>query len=283
MESILIPTDFSPAAYNAVRYAVMLFQGRACTFQLLNTYTPDFINSRVMAMSHHALNDEDPIEMQSESELRNLVNELEAAYPNSGISFETYSSFSLLSEEIRDRTESGRIDLIVSGTHGTAGGQYLFLGSNTVRIIKSADSCPVLVVPAEALPKTPSHIGLATDFNSTYSKMQLEYLHFFASRFPLRLDILYVGLEQELSAVQLQHKKELTNDLIDLNPVIQWIQKDDSKALALQNAISKYKIDLLVLVRNRHNLFNTLLREPVVKRMAFYTTTPLLVLPETAE
>ncbi|MEO0902953.1 MAG: universal stress protein [Bacteroidota bacterium] len=49
MQKILIPTDFSENAWNAISYAMYLFRNRKCTFYFLNTYTPVIPSSRFMA------------------------------------------------------------------------------------------------------------------------------------------------------------------------------------------------------------------------------------------
>jgi len=40
MKKIILPTDFSENAYNAIKYAVQLFKDVESTFYLLHTYTP---------------------------------------------------------------------------------------------------------------------------------------------------------------------------------------------------------------------------------------------------
>ena len=40
MKRIVLPTDFSKNAFNAITYALKLFKDIECTFFLLNTYTP---------------------------------------------------------------------------------------------------------------------------------------------------------------------------------------------------------------------------------------------------
>ncbi|HSP84039.1 MAG TPA: universal stress protein, partial [Gillisia sp.] len=45
MKKILLPTDFSENAFNAIKYAVQLFKKEKCTFFLLNTYTPVLYDS----------------------------------------------------------------------------------------------------------------------------------------------------------------------------------------------------------------------------------------------
>ena len=40
MKKIILPTDFSHNAYNAIEYALQLFKDVESTFYLLHTYTP---------------------------------------------------------------------------------------------------------------------------------------------------------------------------------------------------------------------------------------------------
>jgi len=40
MKKIILPTDFSYNAYNAISYAMNLLKDEEATFYLLNTYTP---------------------------------------------------------------------------------------------------------------------------------------------------------------------------------------------------------------------------------------------------
>ncbi len=147
MQHILLPTDFSKAAQNAVDYAFSLFNGSTCAFHFLNTYTPDFIHSRVMALASTGSPEEDAMQVASEEGLRNLIDSLADQYPDSGFEYNTVSSFNLLTEEIREQVELHNIDLIVSGTTGASGLKEVFLGSNTVRILRTASETPVLVIP----------------------------------------------------------------------------------------------------------------------------------------
>ncbi len=42
MKNILLPTDFSRNAWNAIAYALHFLKDEPCIFYLLNTYTPAF-------------------------------------------------------------------------------------------------------------------------------------------------------------------------------------------------------------------------------------------------
>ncbi len=44
MKTILLPTDYSKNAWNALFTALKLFQNEDCRFLLLNTYEPNLVN-----------------------------------------------------------------------------------------------------------------------------------------------------------------------------------------------------------------------------------------------
>lgn len=52
MKRILLPTDFSDNAFNALSYAMQLFEKEKCEFTLLHTYTPVTYNVGTTADSY---------------------------------------------------------------------------------------------------------------------------------------------------------------------------------------------------------------------------------------
>ncbi|MCO5724956.1 universal stress protein [Robiginitalea marina] len=279
MRDILIPTDFSPAAQNAVDYAFSLFRGESCAFHFLNTYTPDFIHSRVLALTHSGSLEEDPMQSASEEGLKNLVADLASRYPNSGHEFRTVSSFNLLTEEIREQLELQGIDLVLSGTTGASGLKEVFLGSNTVRILKAVTDTPVLVVPQESKWKRPAKIGMVTDLFSPYTAKQIETILFFARQLRARVEVMHIGSPDGLNAFQELHKHQLFLELERLEPKMHWRWPQGSKTAVIEEYLGHEKVDLLIMIRNDHHLVEEWVREPVVKKIAFHTRVPMLVLP----
>jgi nucleotide-binding universal stress UspA family protein len=53
-----------------------------------------------------------------------------------------------------------------------------------------------------------------------------------------------------------------------------------SKSDVIEFFINEFGIQMLALVNYRHGFLEELVREPVVKRIAFHTRIPLLVLPD---
>ena len=174
MKNILLPTDFSDNAWNATRYAIELFKDETCVFHLLNTYTPAIASSRFMAASAMSGQLEEGAHGNSERGLAKVLDRIHNTYDNPNHSFKTISSFSLLVDQIKEIVETEGIDLIVTGTKGASGLEEVFMGSNTVRIIKSVKNCPVLAIPQNFNFQKPSEIAFATDFNRFYSESELQ-------------------------------------------------------------------------------------------------------------
>ena len=279
MDAILIPTDFSQAADNATRYALQFFNGRRCNFRFINTYTPDFVHSRVMAVGPHSNLEEDVMQSRSEEGLDSLLTDLRERYSEEEFTFEGTSSFNLLTQEIREQLSENPYDLVVSGTVGSSGLKEVFLGSNTVRILRTVRSCPVLVIPAEAEFRAPKKIGFVTDFAWPFSALQLEQLYKFTRRFGSQLEIMHIGYPDTLSSSQDLHRRQLMLELNRFEPELIWMPPKAGKAEIIQEYIRNSSLDMLVMVKNEHNPIEELLREPVVKRIAFHTSVPFLVLP----
>lgn len=281
MEQILIPTDFSTTARNALEYARLFFSGTPSRFLLVNTYTPEFVNSRVMALTHHGPDEEDLMQRESEEGLRHLLGELELSGEFPEFSYTTRSSFNLLTEEIRQQLHSHAIDWVVSGTSGATGLKEIFLGSNTVRILQAASDFPVLVVPREADVVPPVKVGFVTDFSKPLSGYLLDRIRRVVRRFRSRLEVMHIGFEQDFDSIREFHRQQLFYQLSELSPTMKWMRPESGKANVIQNYVADSDIGLLIMVRNDHSPVEEWLREPVVKRLAFHTDIPFLILPPT--
>ena len=73
MKNILVPTDFSASAYNAVKFALLLFEGSPCVFYFLNTYTPELHSNRLMAGSVSGFSQNSIAAETSEKGLKDIV------------------------------------------------------------------------------------------------------------------------------------------------------------------------------------------------------------------
>ncbi len=281
MKNILLPTDFSENSWNAIRYALELFKGEKCAFYLLNVYTPAIASSRFMASSFEGGALEDGARLHSERGLEAMLKRIDESYANMDHQFHTVSSFSLLVDEIRETVENHNIDLIVTGTKGISGLKEVFMGGNTVRIIKSIKNCPVLAIPQHFEFITPSEIAFATDFNRFYTTSELRPLIDMAKTFDAVIRIVHVQYEiKALTELQQFNLGMLRKYLKDVEHYVHTVSELNSVSKTLEAFTNELDIHLLAMLNYQHSYMERMTREPVVKRVAFHTQIPLLVIPE---
>lgn len=281
MKNILIPTDFSENAWNAVRYALVLFKNEDCVFHLLNAYIPAIANSRFMATTIDGGIVENTAKTYSKKGLQKLKKRISENFSNPKHSFKSISSFSFLVDEIKETIVALNVDLIVTGTKGASGIEEVFMGSNTVRIIKSIKNCPVLAVPQYFEFTAPNEIAFATDFNRFYTKSELKPMLDLASAFNATIRIVHVQYEiKALTELQQFNLSMLRKYLIDVEHYVHTISELNSISQTLEVFAKELDIHLLAMLNYQHSYMEKITREPVVKRLAFHTQIPLLVIPE---
>ncbi|UCD60353.1 MAG: universal stress protein [Flavobacteriaceae bacterium] len=280
MKRILLPTDFSKNSLNAAKYAFEFFKDEECVFYLLNTYTPAIVHSRFMATTVHGGLLEDNVRTESEKGLEELLNEINTNYKYPQHSFRSVSSFNLLTEEIKELVESEDIDFIVTGTKGASGFDEVFLGSNTVRIIKAVRTCPILVVPENFEYIKPARIGFPTDFKRNFRTEVIEPMMQVSAKFDATINIMHINEEEQLNKYQHSNKDVLLDYVSSVPHFIRSMPYFASKSDVIEFFIKEYGIQMLALVYYRHGFLEKLVREPIVKRIAFHTPIPLLVLPD---
>ena len=281
MKNVLIPTDFSENAWNATRYAIELFKNETCVFHLLNTYTPAIASSRFMASSVNGSNSAKAANSFSQNGLKKLKRDIRAIYDYPNHSFELISSFSFLVDEIKCIVEDKSIDMVVAGTKGASGMEEVFMGSNTVRIIKSVKNCPVLAVPQNFEFSTPKEIAFATDFNRFYTASELQPLMDMAKTFNAVIRIVYVQYKiSALSELQQFNLSMLRKYLGGVEHYVHTVSELNSISQTLEVFSKELDIHLLAMLNYQHSYMERMTREPIVKRMAFHSQIPLLVIPE---
>lgn len=281
MKKILIPTDFSENAWNAIRYAMRLFANEDCKFYLLNTYTPSIPSSRFMAPIVNGSRIEDAMRCSSENGLKNTVQLIKDDFKNDKHEFETISSFNLLVDEVKDVVDTFGIDLIITSTKGASGLDEVFMGSNTVRIIKSTKRCPVLAIPQNFDYNQPSEIAFATDFNRFYSQSELKPLIELAKSFNATIRIVHVQYQiKALNEMQQFNLDMLRKYFGEVEHYIHTVSELNSISQTLEIFSKELDIHLLAMLNYQHSYMEQMTREPIVKRTAFHTQIPLLVIPE---
>lgn len=277
MKKILLPTDFSENAYNAIDYAINLFKNVECTFYLLNTYTPVLYDTEYILYSPSQISLDEIYKINSESGLTKIEKRIRADYNNPKHTIKKIASFNILTDEIKEQVADKNIDLVVMGTKGATGAAQILFGSNTVHVTKRAP-CLLLAIPSQFKFKPVHNILFPTDFEIDYSILPFKFLDQLSDNYQSQLNILHVifgtGMEQD----QERGKKQLL-EKIDHYAHKFYTVYNKSVPQAIYDFQNENETDLLLMINNHHSFFENLLFRPVINEIGFHVKTPFLIIP----
>ena len=164
MKNIVLPTDFSDNSWNAIFTAVKLYADVECQFYILHAYEPKALNKLGKKGQQRLGVLYESLAQYSEQELEKVMTYLAKHLKNPLHHFESVSKSDTLEEAINKIISEKDIDLICMGTQGASGAKQVFMGSNTVKVLKQIGDCPILAVPAEYDFKSLKSLLFPTDF-----------------------------------------------------------------------------------------------------------------------
>ncbi|MCB0451345.1 MAG: universal stress protein [Aequorivita sp.] len=279
MKKILVPTDFSKNAYAALFYVTKLFSDEALQITILHSFGEEVgkLTSRVdIGRSENII---EKLYRQSDEDGKQLVHKIKLDSSKVNHTFEVISTPATLSKTINKLVSTEGIDLVVMGSKGRTGAEDVLVGSTTVKITKSLEGCPLLIVPREVDFVVPTNIAFATDYNDFYKLSKLRPIVRLVRQYNSKIHLVHVGSENELDAKQQQNLEKYRNDLTEYSTEFHFIEKKESISKTLHNFTDANKMDLLSLVYHKHAFLKQLFREPVVSRVGKHTHTPTLVIP----
>ncbi|TVZ07584.1 universal stress protein family protein [Cellulophaga sp. RHA_52] len=279
MKNILLPTDFSENANNAISYALELFKKENCTFYLLNTYVPAIPHSRFMAENSKTLVLEKNTETASKNGLKKTIEYIKQKHNNPLHNYKTISSFDLLTHEVIDIIKNEHINFVISGTKGITNFKRVFIGANTMHIINAIKDCPVLAIPNHYNFGIPKQLVLATDLKRSLSPEALQALLFITKMCNCTVHILHLKTNTVLDDFQKSNLKIIQNCLASIPLRLHLLPFYANKSEIISSFIKDHTIDTLALVYNNRSYLEELIQEPVLENADYHTKIPLLVLP----
>lgn len=269
MKTVLVPHDFSPAAENALHYAVGLAGHLSARLVLLNVSLYPIVSPE---MSVTAFSFED-MRQDALLALRELSQRVRSAHPT--LLVECRSEIGELSGSIRDQAARESADLVLMGiTRQENALMKLLVGSNALDAAKGL-CCPLMVVPESARYNQVRQLAYASDYDpAAESSAVLQRIRYFSELFGALLHVVHVvpeghALSPKEAAVDnhieqaLQHTQHRTHVIHDSNV---------AKGL-LDFTVTNW-IDILIAEPRKHGLFHS----SITKELAYSTPVPLLLL-----
>lgn len=277
MKRILLPTDFSENAYNAISYAVQLYENTKCKFYILHTYTPITMSTGGAVGTYTPMPLHDMEKETAKRKLKEIKERLHTEFGNSKHTFKTIASFNLLTSAMKRTIEKKGINFVVMGTKGATGAKEIFIGTNTMYAIKKL-KCPVIAVPSGFKYEKPREVLFPTDYKIYKSNRHISFIRELCEAHNSRLHILNVYQGMSLKEKQQEVEAFLDVFFID-NTHLFHIAEGQELIEAIEAFEKKMKINFLVMIHNKHNFFENLLFRPVINQMVYHTNVPFLVIP----
>jgi nucleotide-binding universal stress UspA family protein len=281
MKKILVPTDFSACANNAVDFVVQTAKYLPVELTLFhsfelkgNVYT-DYMgvnkefNQSLLDDVHKNLAD-----------MKSVIEETE------GVNVNTFVALTPLVDAIKIAVEEKGIDLVVMGTLGATGLKEKLWGSKTAAVIGYAQ-VPVMVIPYEFEWKKPTKVLLVSN-QFEKDPVILNYLFDMVDLFMAQLGIaVFTDEDDDKADTFMEH----THNLRQYEMMLKMEYKEDTLAAShlygtdfeetLQWHIKENNIDILVMITylKEKGFWERLFHPSMTKRMSYHTTIPLLVIP----
>jgi len=280
MKRILVPTDFSPTAEKAFRFAYDLAKRAQGTIVLYHTYQP--VENPFVATEETRRMYNEQTEANVLKRMQRLIKKV--AGESSEVSISTIVGREPLIDNILGFAEDHRIELIVMGTQGPTGFKKKMIGSVASRVAEKSD-LPVLMIPEKYVMEVPKNFVFATNFSHS-DKHALTTLGELATLYQANITVIHFSSayntpankqEEERNFETYAHhlKRELNKYRIYFH-----LMEVASVSDAMESLHNKHPYDVMAMVRRNKTFLEKLFTKSFTQDMAFITTKPLLVIPE---
>jgi nucleotide-binding universal stress UspA family protein len=278
MQSIIVPTDFSPGAYNAAKYAVALAADvQATKIILYNAYQPYV--SADPEMDVLLVQDITEFRTISEEGLDKMKEKMQADLPGS-IQLEVVSDYSLITNGVIGACQKYKAELIVMGITGAESKlEEAIIGSNAVDVARNS-KIPVIIVPANAEYEKLQKVLLAVDFKKVADTTPVTEIKKLLDATNAKLDVLHVEADARSAHIDLDGEKKIFNSLFsDYSPQYHFLESEN-----FTDAINDFALNnnsnLIVVIPKKHGLFEGIFKRSHTKALVFHSHVPVMSIHE---
>ncbi len=276
---ILIPTDFSQNAYNAVKYAMELYKTERCDFYILNSYYLSGYSKDNLIAPEPSEEDRKRVETRSHTNMEKLRAQMAHYNSNENHEFKFLTQFGPFYEIMRQTVEKEDIELVIMGTQGQSDNKSVILGSNAVNIMEKIRNCPVLAIPSTVIFKNPNEIVFPTSFRTNYKERELQTLLEISRLTKAPIRILHVQKGKSLGPAQ-RENKELLETILQNATFTHHTLYDMDLYEAVRAFVQSRESEMIALVNKKHNFFGSIFSNPMVKELGKHTNVPILAMHE---
>ena len=202
MKNILVPTDFSEQAENALKVAA----------QFAKTYNADIYLLHMLELPMQLI---DPTSNNNSQNLPESLFFMKLAHKRfeevlasdylEGVTVHETVHFHEAFDGIMEVSKEHDCDLIIMGSHGATGFKEMFIGSNTEKVVRYSE-IPVLVIKQEIPNFRVDNFIFATDFSEETKRPFNEAVKF-ANKIDANIHLVYINTANKFKTTEEAEKK----------------------------------------------------------------------------
>ncbi len=281
MKKILVPTDFSACANNAIDFAVQSAKILRAEIVLLHAYdlVGDIYTDYMGVNKEFNQSVRDDMEKQLE-QVRKSIEEAEEVVVATRIFKGT------VKEAVVQTAIAVNADLIVMGTLGASGFKEKILGSKTASIIGST-GIPVMAIPYEYEWKKPEIFLIATNHFEKEPAI-LNYIFELADLYMAQVQVaVFTDQDDDKAATYMEHIRKTPQ----YEKLLKQQYKEETLSAThlygkefeetLQKHIKEKGIDILVMItyQKEESIWRRMFNPSKTKKMSYHISIPLLAIP----
>lgn len=274
MNNFIVPIDFSDTSKNAARYAAHI-----------SNLVPDVHIILYNVFDTLELgSDGSPLGTDADEDAgRKAIMELALESVKTELSGITSADISCVAEENRNFLDTlenyvkrHSIQLIIMGITGATRLGQIFMGSNTLNIVKRG-IVPVIIVPPDATSQSAKNVMLLTDFKDIEHTIPVAPVKSILNLFRPSLHVVNVDHEHYVEVTE-DYKKErarLESMLSEYNPEFYFIRLFDFVEATNQFVHDK-KIDLILTFPRKHSFLSNVFKTTSTSKLAYHSHVPIV-------
>ncbi len=270
MKSILVATDFSFAAVNAVNYAADMAKALGAELVILHVYTiPVGFNEAPVMIN--------PQEWRKDAEvdIARLKSEL-GLRTDHKVTIHTEIVMGMFFQELKLACENNQPYVVVMGSQGTTKAERILFGGHTVYAMKHLEYS-LITVPPDAQFDSFKNIVMACDFEDIADAVPVEELKKLTNDFNSKLHIVNTGNIDSYDPAIVSGTALLQNMLDSLHPSFHFITSEHIEE-GIMHFTEQHKIDLLIVLPKRHTLLERLIHRSHTKQLVLHSHVPVMSL-----
>ena len=276
MRKVLVPTDFSENAMNAIKYAMELFKYDRSEFLIMHAFADEVYENNLDWSKALFEEYKEKVKERSDKELQKVLSEMLKCSPNPRHEYKFVSVFGSLVDEANDLVDKENMDVLVMGTKGQSNERNITFGSNTLQVIKYV-KCPVLAIPSKFHDVPTKQILFPTDYQLPFQRREVKLLSLIAKNFAATIHLLYVANFEKMSFRQHENKLLIDAYLAE-NQTDFHTESGTDITKVINDNIKNRKIDMLVMVNTRRSYLENVLYTSTIQKMGLQVQIPFLVL-----